>query len=245
MMERRRGNQAAATELADRLSTSHPESGMGFLIKGQLLMDSEDYPSAADLLNTAYAINNDSITLSRYYTALASAGELEKAETVMADWLAANPDDIAARLAWADQASREGDTARAVEQYEQVAGLDPKNVAVLVRLANAYHVLGDRRDLKTAQQAYELDSEDLYAKHLYGWLLVETGLSDRGAQLLGEVVERAPDNITFRVHLAVALAGNDREDEANITLQPLLDAGVPLGDMPEASALLDRLGIKR
>jgi putative PEP-CTERM system TPR-repeat lipoprotein len=243
MMERLRGNQDASIALADRFTQSHPESGMGHLIRGQILMDSEDYLLASNILGKAYTMNQDSITLSRYYTALTRAGNVGKAKKVMTDWLVANPNDNLARLAWADEASRGGNMSLAVEQYEQIVLSEPNNVPVLVRLASEYHKIGDRRDLKTAQAAYELDSEDLYAKHLYGWLLVETGLGDRGTQLLREVVARAPQNTTFRVHLAVTLADNGLEDDAKIALQSLLDANVPVADIPEASALMDRLGV--
>jgi putative PEP-CTERM system TPR-repeat lipoprotein len=241
MMERLRGNQDAAMDLADQYTESHSESGMGYLIKGQILMDAQDYRPASDMLGKAYAMDADSITLSRYYTALARAGEFEKAEKAMSDWLIANPNDNIARLAWADELARAGNSARATELYEQAARGEPENVPVLVRLASGYHAMGDRRALKTALKAYELDSEDLYAKHLYGWLLVETGLADRGTQLLQEVVARAPQNVAFRVHLATALADSGLEDEARVALKPLLDAGVQLADVPEASALLQRL----
>ena len=244
MMERLRGDQDAAIELADRFTQRHPESGMGYLIKGQILMDNEKYLLASGILEKAFAMNQDSITMSRYYTALTRAGKVGKAKKAMSDWLTANPNDNIARLARADEAAKGGDTARAVEQYEQVALSEPNNVPVLVRLASGYHEMGDRRDLKTAQEAYELDPEDLYAKHLYGWLLVETGLNDRGTQLLQEVVERAPQNVTFRVHLATALADSDLQNDARIILQPLLDADVQLADISGAPALMERLGIE-
>lgn len=229
--------------LADRFIESHRESGMGYLIKGQILMDAQDYLPASDMLGKAYAMDGDSITLSRYYTALARAGEVEKADKAMSDWLIANPNDNMARLAWADEASRTGNSARAIELYEQVALGEPENVPVLVRLASGYHATADRRALKAALKAYELDSEDLYAKHLYGWLLVETGLAERGTQLLQEVVASAPQNVTFRVHLAIAQVDSGLEDEARITLKPLLDAGIQLAGIPEASARLERLGV--
>ncbi|MCB1704563.1 MAG: PEP-CTERM system TPR-repeat protein PrsT [Halioglobus sp.] len=241
MMERQRGNRDAVLELADRLIQNHPESGMGYLVKGQMLMDSENYPLASDMLGQAYATHKNSTSLSRYYTALARAGQTANAEQIMAEWLADHPDDNIARLAWADEAVRQGHAERAVEQYEVIARSEPRNIPVLVRLAGSYHDLGDRRDLKTAQEAYELDPEDVYAKHLYGWLLVETGLTDRGTQLLQEVVARAPENVSFRVHLAVALADSGLENEARLVLQPLLDAGIPFADIPGAAALIDRL----
>jgi putative PEP-CTERM system TPR-repeat lipoprotein len=244
MLERLRGNEDAAKDLAHRLTENHPESGMGYLIEGQILMDRGSYLLASDILGSAHALNDDSISLSRYYTALARAGEVEKAEKTMSDWLLVHPDDNIARLAWADQASLAGNAARAIELYEQVTLGEPDNVPVLVRLASGYHAMGDRRALKTALKAYELNSDDLYAKHLYGWLLVETGLADRGIQLLQEVVTRAPQNTIFRVHLAVALADNGLEDEARVTLKPLLDAGVQLAEISEAATLVERLSVK-
>jgi Flp pilus assembly protein TadD len=217
---------------------------MGYLIKGQILMDGEDYLSASRILGKAYATNKDSVTLSRYYTALAQAGEVGKAEKLMAGWLADHPDDNVARLAWADEASRAGNTARAVKQYERIALSEPNNVPVLVRLASSYQEMGDRRDLKTAQKAYELDSEDVYAKHLYGWLLVQTGLVERGTELLQDAVARAPNNATFRIHLASALAESGFEEDARITLQPLLNTDIKLADFSGAPALLEQLGIQ-
>ncbi|CAA0095604.1 Beta-barrel assembly-enhancing protease [Halioglobus japonicus] len=243
MMERLQGDENAAITLANQFTLSHPESGMGYMVEAQILMDNKQYLPAAELLSKAFSLNNDSISLSRYFIALTRAGEVNKAEKAMSDWLAANPEDSIARLAWADEISRRGDTARAVKQYELVARHEPENLAVLVRLASGYHELGDRRDLKTAQEAYELDPEDLYAKHLYGWLLAETGLGDQGTQMLREVVALAPDNVTFRVHLATALADNGLEDDARAVLHPLVYSDTPLAEPPppEVTALMDRL----
>ncbi len=243
MMERLKGDDKAAIALASRFTQSHPESGMGYMVEAQILMDKQQYPPASELLSKAFSLNNDSITLSRYFTALSRTGEIEKADTAMSDWLAVNPQDSIARLAWADEILRRGDAARAVKQYELVARHEPENVAVLVRLASGYHELGDRRDLKTAQEAYELDPDDLYAKHLYGWLLAETGLGDQGTQMLREVVAHAPDNVTFRIHLATALADNGLEDDARSVLHPLVYSDNPLGEapLPAVTALMDRL----
>ena len=243
MIERLRGDDKAASTLAERFTQIHPDSGMGYMVEAQILMDNRKYLRASEVLSKAFALNNDSITLSRYFTALIRAGDVNKAEQVMSDWLAANPDDSIARLAWADEISRRGDTARAVKQYELVARREPENVAVLVRLASGYHELGDRRDLKTAQEAYELDPEDLYAKHLYGWLLAETGLGEQGTQMLREVLALAPENVTFRIHLATALADSGLTNDARSVLHPLVYSDTPLSEppLPEVTALMERL----
>jgi putative PEP-CTERM system TPR-repeat lipoprotein len=243
MMERLRGDDKAAIALAEQFTQGHPDSGMGYMVEAQILMDNTQHLRASELLSKAFALSNDSITLSRYFTALTRAGEVKKAEKIMSDWLAANPGDNIARLAWADELSRRGDFTRAVRQYELVARHEPENVAVLVRLASGYHELGDRRDLKTAQEAYELAPEDLYAKHLYGWLLAETGLGDQGTQMLREVVALAPENVTFRIRLATALADNGLEDDARTVLHPIVYNDSPLSEppLPEVGALMERL----
>jgi putative PEP-CTERM system TPR-repeat lipoprotein len=241
MIERQRGNREAALALAERLIQSHPQISLGYLVKGQVLMDSEDYQQASAVLGQAYRSEKSSITLARYYAALARAGDTAAAERAMTDWLADNPDDNVARLAWADESMRAGLTERAVEQYEIVASREPGNIPVLVRLAGSYHAMDDRRDLKTAQEAYELAPNDVYAQHLYGWLLLETGLTERGTQLLREAVARAPENVSFRVHLALALTDSDLEDEARLVLQPLFDAGIGLAELPGGSTLIERL----
>jgi putative PEP-CTERM system TPR-repeat lipoprotein len=245
MIERNRGNTDAAFELASRLAKAHPTSEMGFLIKGQLLLDSEDYLVASDLLERAFVLNSNAITLSRYYTALARAGETEKAEKVMEEWLEENPTDSVARLALAEQSARDGNPSRAIEEYEWVARREPENVAVLVLLAAAYHDKGDRRDLKTAQKAYEMAPEDLYAKHLYAWLLVETGLSERGAELLREVVNRQPGNPVFGYHLAVALNESGSTEQAKAVLKTLAESELEYDEREQADALMKKLGVEK
>ena len=244
MVERNRDNTEAALKLAERLTEHHPDSGMGFLIKGQLLMDSGNFLPAADLLQRAFALNKDSVTVSRYFTALARGGEGDKADKVMTDWLDANSQDSVARLAIAEQAMLEGDTARAVQEYEAVLRGEPENVAVLVLLGNAYHDAGDRRDLKTAQKAFELAPDDIYAKHLYGWLLVDTGLSERGAKLLREVLDQKPENQSFRYHLAAALNDSGADAQAKSVLQKLDSAKLLPAEQEEALALMQELGME-
>lgn len=243
ILERHRGNSDAALELASRLAELHPTSGMGFLIKGQRLLDSGDYLVASDLLERAFVLNNDSVSVSPYYTALALAGETDKAADVMASWLEGNPMDAVARLAVAEVAARNGDYTQAIEGFEWVARHDPNNVAVLIRLASAYREKGDRRDLKTAQKAYELDPQNLAAKHLYGRLMVDAGLSKRGAEILREVVDRQPENPTFRYHLAEALNESGSTEQARQVLQPLAQSQVDYAERAEAEALMKMLGL--
>ncbi|MFT4518415.1 MAG: putative PEP-CTERM system TPR-repeat lipoprotein [Halioglobus sp.] len=244
MLERKRGDDKAAVVLADRLTENYPSSGMGFLIKGQLMMDDGNYLVASDFLERAYALNNDSVSVSRYYMALYGADEKEKAEEIMSQWLDKNPTDSVSRLAIAEQAKKGGDLKRAIEEYEWVSRREPENVAVLVLLAKAYHDAGDRRDLKTAQIAFQLAVDDIYAKHYYAWLLVDTGLSERGAELLKEVVAAAPNNGTFRFHLVQALVESDRKDEAGRILKELMRSKIKFDERNKAEELMESLGLE-
>ena len=74
-----------------------------------------------------------------------------------------------------------------------------------------------------------------------GWLLLENGDPARGLEILQDAAGKAPHIPAIRFHRAVALARNDRQDEARKELERLLRDHSNFAEEAEARTLLAQL----
>jgi predicted Zn-dependent protease len=102
----------------------------------------------------------------------------------------------------------------------------PDNIVVLNNLAWAYQQVKDKRALETAERAYKLKPDNPAVADTLGWLLVETGQTARGIDLLQAAVQAAPQAKSIRFHLALArYKAGDVAKASNELERVLLDGG--------------------
>jgi len=234
------GKIEQAAGYIERLRLAAPTSPILPRLEGDLAMAQKRYKDAvADYARAATTSRDTSLTLAQYRAAkLAGAGDPRKP---LEDWLAQNPQDVAARIALAEDLHASGATDRAIAEYEAAVKLSPGNAVVLNNLAVLYQKKGDPRALQTAERAHSAAPDTAAIQDTYGWVLVETGDVDKGLELLRKSARTLPDVAEVQYHLGAALAKKGEADEARRLLQKVVSGPAPDDIKAEARRVLATL----
>ncbi len=240
-VESRSGNAGAAMGIARRLKAKRPDSPEGFALEGDLLSAQEAHAEAANAYAAAYARRPTMTLAAKEHRAWLKAGEHDKAIAPLMRWLEANPDDHRAMMLLAGAYQKAGQADRAAGQYEEVLKRQPDNVIALNNLAWSYVENNDKRALALAEKAHELAPDAAPILDTYGWVLVKNGRVQRGLEILRRATERAPQLHEAGYHLAVALEGAGRREEARGVLERLLSRDEEFPSRERAQTLLEEL----
>lgn len=239
-MELQQKRPKAALAIAKKIQQQRPTEADGFRLQGDVLMAEGDHVAAVKLYQQAY----DKSPASALAILIFQARKMAKVKAPYASleiWLAKNPQDqlVGSLLAGAYQ--EHGKLDKAVEQYQQVVKNHPNDVAALNNLAWSSHMLGKADALDYAKRAYDLAGDNPAVADTFGWLLVETGNTDRGLALLQQAVAKAPQIAEIRYHLSVGLHKAGRKSEAKSELKRTLDMAPDFSEAKAARALLAEL----
>ncbi|MHB0981831.1 MAG: tetratricopeptide repeat protein, partial [Thiobacillus sp.] len=127
------------------------------------------------------------------------------AAQLLVNWLAQRPNDNAVRFYAAEYYASIGRHQDAIAAYQTLLTQAPDSAIARNNLANSYQQAGDKRALATAEQAYKLDPEHPAILDTLGWILVETGQTGRGLELIEKALAKAPGNPDIRYHRIMAL----------------------------------------
>ncbi|HET8727628.1 MAG TPA: XrtA/PEP-CTERM system TPR-repeat protein PrsT, partial [Alphaproteobacteria bacterium] len=137
-------------------------------------------------------------------------------------WLAANPEDVAARRQRAVYLLDAGRYDSARQDYEALAEGDPENPAILNNLAWLLSRDGKLDEAAAyAERALALAPENPAIMDTVGGILSEQGEHDRAIALLSQASEAAPDSPDIRLHHLEALLRAGRRDVATEILNDL------------------------
>ena len=197
---------------------------------------------AVDFASRAYEANPSTQTLLELVAYQKSAGQADEAGQLMRQWIEEHPDDIAARLALANDLQLANDLAGAQEQYQAVVELDPDNVMALNNLAWNLRLDDPKQALEYIRRAAQAAPErpevlDTLAviEHLNG----ENRVAYRNIE---RALAGAPQNPSMRYHKAMIGAALGKKEQAITLLEELLAEGAPaFPEMAEAETLLNTL----
>ena len=120
---------------------------------------------------------------------------------IIAQWLAAEPENPEATTIGALDAQNKGDISQAIALYEKSDSLSDNNVVVLNNLAWLYFEVKNDKAEATAKRAYDLASESSAVLDTYGWILFHNGKIDQARALLEKAASLAPDSKDIQQHL--------------------------------------------
>ncbi len=160
--------------------------------------------------------------------------------------LAADGRNAPAHFLAASAELAQGRTKEAAASYRAVLEQDPDHVPALNNLA--YVLAGERRTLAAAlpyaARAAQLAPGDSAVQDTLGYVLIRTGRTDAGLQVLKQASSLTPDDPSICYHLALGL--RDSRDQAGAITY--LEKALSRGDFPEradAAALLAKLNAAR
>ena len=229
-----------ALAIAQKIQQQRPTEAAGFRLQGDVLMAQSKYSSAVRPYQQAYDKSQVAPLAIAIYQARKKAN-IKKPYVSLEAWLEKHSYDQGVRSILAGSYQENGMLDKAVEHYRQLVESRPKDVAALNNLAWSSHMLGNANAADYAKRAYDLASDNPAVIDTYGWLLVETGKTNRGLVLLQQAVVQAPHIAEIRYHLGVGLYKAGRKAEAKSELKRVLDMSPDFSEAKAARALLAEL----
>lgn len=242
LLEMKRGHFDQAIALAQQLQKDHPNLSLGYRLMGDLYMQTGNFDDAAKAYASGLDREPSSSLLLTLIRARQAAGEAESGIGSLEEWLGEHPDDYQIRRLLAALYYRADRLDDALNQYHILAEQKPDDFQVHNNLAGLYQISNDPRALASAQKAYELAPKHPAANDTLGWILVQQGSFKEGLAYLRQAHARAFQQPAVRYHLAVALNGLGRYEEAKQELEAALATDEPFREEEEARELLARIG---
>ena len=241
MLDMREGRRDAAVQRLASLKKSSPDDATVWLLEGDLALSSREFGQAATAYAHASRLSPTASAAIREYRARA-LGKLANATEPLERWLRQQPEDVAARLVLAESYAGQGDSGRAIEQYEVLLQNEIPNAMAMNNLAWLYHQKGDARAAELAAKAYKLAPEIPGVADTYGWILVQSGQVQPALPILKQasIAPNAP--LEIRYHYAFALAKSGDRTAARRELDEVLQHSKGTSLDQQARQLLTELG---
>ncbi|MGI9433710.1 MAG: XrtA/PEP-CTERM system TPR-repeat protein PrsT [Geminicoccaceae bacterium] len=236
------GDEGQARRHIENLEAHAPALGRELLARGHSRNGRED--EAFDILKIALSAFRDPGLAHALFIHRRQAGRYDEAIEGLRSWLVREPSDAVAMDLLGDVYVEQGELGLALRYYEQATSMSGDNPILLNDLSWVRHVLGLPEAAEAAKRAYIMAPLPEIADTL-GWILTRDGELDSGLPLLREALSARPDNPTIRYHLAFALAEDEQLDEAEATLETLVDEQRPFAEREDALALWERLKASR
>lgn len=215
------GRKQQALARATQVRKAHPDDAAAAMLEGDVQMALRDAPAAAKAFADAYRRSPSSAAAIRAYRAR-SLARLPASTTFLTDWLQSHPDDLGARMIFAQALLEQGQTTAAIVEYERVVAGGKPGAMALNNLAWLYQQAGDPRAEATAKRAFDLAPEVAAVADTYGWILVEADKVPAALPLLEKAAAARGASADVRYHYAVALARSGRKDQARALLRQLV-----------------------
>ena len=240
-LEIRAKRYAEALIIAQQVQKQNAKNPIGHLLEGDVQMAQAKFPQAIKAYEAAFALAKSSNVMVKLHNGYVAAGKVEEADTQLAQWLKASPDDLAVRLYAAEFALKRQRYKEAIVHYEWLLQKQPENVLVLNNLSWSYYQTKDDRALALAERAYKLVPENPSVADTLGTMLIERGNAARGVELLEKAAKAAPNIAEIHFHLAQGWIKTGDKSKARGELERALSINEKFSDHQEALNLLKQL----
>jgi putative PEP-CTERM system TPR-repeat lipoprotein len=202
----RQGKAAEAKQIAASLKKELPQSAIGLSLEGDLASFDNQHLEAAVAYRKALTVERQPQIAVKLHKALIAANKPTDAQTSLAEWFKASPNDFTMRLYAGEYELTQQKWQNALDNYSLVLKQDPKHAIALNNSAWAYSKLGDLpKAVSFAEQAYSSAQNAPPIIDTLGTILIQAGNHARGLELLRQAVSISPKQTEYRLHLAQAL----------------------------------------
>lgn len=237
------GRTADALAEAERLRARNPGAPAAHVLVGDALMAQNRFAQAATSYRDAASIKFSEPVALRLIEALVKSGDEASALRVLDLFVRQNPRSVPGLLLAADHFMASAQWPQAIEILEGLRSrLGNRDATILNNLGWAWFNQGQyRKALEFSGSAYAMAPGNPAFADSYGWILYKSGTNrEGGAALLAKAVATAPKHPGLRFHLAQALIGLGRKEEAKAHLATVA-AQPDFPDARKAAALLKTL----
>jgi len=219
------GNTKEARDTLRDVKQQHPESAGPFLVEARYFERQGEFKEAAELYQLALELEQTAELEVARARALVQSGQRTKAVEALENARQEFPRNpqILMNLAMFHQENEAPE--KAIQPYEELLEVTPRNAVALNNLAWIYHQKGDDRAMELARQAYELNPNSAAIADTYGWILFQGGQAEESLPILEKAHELQPDSEEIAMHLAEAYRANGRDADAKRVLERFSDRG--------------------
>jgi len=235
------GRAEQAVKEARAVQTEKPKQPFGYILEAEIYVHQKKLDAAEKVYRAAMKRFDLPVLAMRTHQVLATAGKESEAEALAQSWIHSHPQDalVLNYLGERDLAAKR--YGAAAKRYHAALERVPDSALILNNLAWVTHELKQPKALEYAERAHELAPKSPPIMDTLGAILVASGETERGLELLGRAAELAPEHYQIRLNFAKALIQANRKGPARKELQGLakLDAKHPV--QQEAAKLLASL----
>ena len=235
------GAEALLMELRSAATADDPAMAE---LEGKIALARKHPQEAAGLFQKALQTRKNNVLIIQLAAAQFQAGDKDASDETLRKWLEEYPEDILTRSTYADSLLALNQLPQAKRQYSEIVRRMPGNVLARNNLAWVLFKSGAVDEaLPHAKRAYELAPQVPQVLDTYGVVLLDKGRAEEAATLFRSAMEKAPNDLNLRFHLAQALAGSGDVAESEKILRGLLDNAGFTGH-EKAQALLKELELR-
>ena len=239
-LETRQGHYKKALSIALQQQKKQPKQANGFVLEGDVHMLNQQPTKAVQAYKKAWRKERSQTTTIKLFTAQRKTGVVDAKNTIH-EWLSDNPDDNRAKMVLALTHHEDGENQQAETLYRDIIDAEPNAVEALNNLAWIYYLNGDKESIKLAERAHQLAPGVGAITDTLGWILIETGETQRGVKYLHQANQELPNTPDIQYHLAAGLAKLNKRDEARALLDAALSSGQTFENQGKARQLLKTL----
>jgi putative PEP-CTERM system TPR-repeat lipoprotein len=230
------GNADTAVSKAQAFQASYPGSEADILL-ADTLTKAKRYDQASDVLTKSLAGKPDQAVLSRLVQLKILAKDKKAASSLMSQWLARNPGDVAVRHNFAMVLMSDNDAAGARAQYEAILKQNANDVLAMNNLGGLLQSSDPSRASNLLTKAVQLAPNSPDVNDSLGWLKVQQKDAPGGLAYLKRAHDLNPQDPSITYHLIVALDSNAKRNDARTLLKSLLASGTAFPDKQAALKL--------
>jgi putative PEP-CTERM system TPR-repeat lipoprotein len=220
------GRVSEAIVIAKEIQKERPREPVGYVLEGDIHASQRKWSEAATAYRHGLKQAESTDLAVRLYSVLAAGANGGKAAAEFAEtWLKSHPKDQVFRMRLAESALATKQFPVAAQHYRKVLEAAPKNALVLNNLAWAESQMNDPKALEHAEEANRLAPNHPAIMDTLGTLLVDSGQTARGLELLQKAAAQAPQAPAIRLNYAKALIKAGKKDAARKELDELAKLG--------------------
>jgi tetratricopeptide (TPR) repeat protein len=244
----RKGQYASAASLLQESANKLPrEPEVQFhLGMAYYMMDQEDFARSAmqsALQSSRNFSGRDECRQCLSVLAIDPATADAAARASLEKRIAEKSDDPVALVRLATIYQRDGILDKAIETYEAVLTVTPKNVKAMINLAQLYGPKDPKKAFDLAETAYKFSPNNPDASYVFGRLAYQTGNYKLAFSLLQETAQNQPENPRLLYDFAEAAYSVGKVSDAKVAMLSALQAGLPSPQSDEARQFLNLVAL--
>ncbi len=235
----KKGNFDEALILSRQIQTQYEKSPLGFVQEGDIFLLQKKNAQAIQSYERALKLAKFGQIVTKLHNAMILDGKTKDADARINLWLKENPKDNATKMYFGMYLlSTESNKKAGIDQLTQILNTEPENVVVLNNLAWALGEAKDKKAIDYAEKANKIAPNNAAIMDTLGWIMVEQGDTAKGAAIIKQALQIAPESLDIRYHNAVAMFKLGDKDKARKEFEQILAKDSNYSKANEIKALL-------